>query len=123
MRTYLNEGNFVRIQQSVKIRPGDVENLCRLLRGEQGIIRNQRDRLTILQMLKNFPQHCVYLYRNILCNTIRSNQLKMIDWLSVNKESAKYMADVLGSFWSWLKSAHGRRHPSLSWRILSGHDD
>jgi hypothetical protein len=49
-------------------------------------------------MLKNFPQYRVYLCRNILCNTIRSKQLEMIDWLSVNKESAKYMPGILGSF-------------------------
>lgn len=123
VRAYLNEGDFIRIQQSVEVRPGDVENLCRLLRGEQGIVRNQRDRLAVLKVLKYFPQYCVDLYRNILCNTIRSNELKMIDWLSINEESAKYTVDVLGSFWSWLNSAHRRRHTSLSCWILSGHVD
>ena len=40
MSAYWNEGNLTRIQQSVKVRPRDVENLRRLLRGEQSIIRN-----------------------------------------------------------------------------------
>ena len=61
MRAYANEGNFIRIQQSVEVRPGDVENLRRLLRGVQGIVRDQRDRLTIPQVLKDFPQYRVNL--------------------------------------------------------------
>jgi hypothetical protein len=73
-------------------------------------------------VLKDFPQYRVDLYRNILSNAIRPNKLKVLGWLSVNKECAKYMADVLGSFWSWLQSAHRRRTIPLSWRILSGHD-
>ncbi|MCS5692012.1 hypothetical protein NZK33_08450 [Cyanobium sp. FGCU-6] len=88
MGAYRNEGNLTCIEQPVEVRPGDVENLGRLLRGEKGIIRNQRDRLSILQMLEHFPQHCVDLYRNILGNAIRPNQLKMAGWLSMNKECA-----------------------------------
>lgn len=98
MSAYLNEGNLTRIQQSVEVRPGDVENLRRLLRGEQGIIRNQRNSLTILQVLKDFPQYRVDLYRNILSNTIRPNELELLGWLSVNKESAKNIADILSPF-------------------------
>lgn len=98
MRAYANEGNFLRIQQSVEARPGDVKNLRRLLRGEQGIVGNQRNRLTILQVLEDFAQHRIDLYRNILGNAIRPNELELIGWLSVNKESAKYMPGILGSF-------------------------
>lgn len=98
MRAYANKGNFIRIQQSVEIRPGDVENLRRLLCGEQGIIRNQRDRPTILQVPKDFPQYRINLYRNILSNAIRPNELELLGWLSINKESAKYMPSILGSF-------------------------
>ena len=61
MHAYSNKGNFIRIQQSVEVRPGDVENLRRLLRGEQGIVRDERDCLTILQVLKDLPQNVVYL--------------------------------------------------------------
>ena len=98
MRAYANKGNFIRIQQSVEIRPGDVENLRRLLRGEQGIVRDQRDRLTILQALKDFPQYRINLYRNILSNAIRPNELELLGWLGINKECAKYMPGILGSF-------------------------
>ena len=122
MSAYWNERNLTRIQQSVKVRPRDVENLRRLLRGEQGIIRNQRNSLTILQVLKDFPQYRVDLYRNILSNAIRPNELELIGWLSVNKESAKNIADILSPFRSWLKSADSKRNIPLSWRILSGHD-
>jgi hypothetical protein len=73
MGAYWNEGNLTRIQQSVEVRPRAVENLRRLLRGEQVIVRDQRDRLTILQVLKDFPQYRVDLYRYILSNAIRSN--------------------------------------------------
>ena len=69
-----------------------------MLRGEQGIIRNQRNSLTILQALKDFPQYRIDLYRNILSNAIRPNELELIGWLSINKECAKYMPGRLGSF-------------------------
>jgi hypothetical protein len=72
VRAYSNKWNFIRIQQSVEVRSGDIENLRRLLRGEQGIVRDQRDRPTILQVLKDFPQYRVDLYRNILGNAITS---------------------------------------------------
>ncbi len=98
MRAYSNKGNFIRIQQSVEVRPGDIENLRRLLCGEEGIVRDQRDRLTILQVLKDFPQYRVNLYRNILGNAIRPNELELLSWLSINKECAKYMPGILGSF-------------------------
>lgn len=123
MSAYWNERNLTRIQQSVEVRPRDVENLRRLLRGEQSIIRNQRNSLTILQVLKDFPQYRVNLYRNILGNAIRPNELELLDWLSVNKESAKNIADILNPFRSWLKSAYSRRNIPLSWRILSGYDN
>ncbi len=98
MRAYANKGNCTRIQQSVEVGPGDIENLRRLLCGEQGIIRDQRDRLTILQVLKDFPQYRVDLYRNILSIAIRPNELELLGWLSINKECAKNMPGILGSF-------------------------
>jgi hypothetical protein len=98
MSAYWNEGNLTRIQQPVEVRPRDVENLRRLLRSEQGIIRNQRNSLTILQVSKDFPQYRVDLYRNIFSNAIRPNELELLGWLSVNKESAKYMPGILDSF-------------------------
>jgi hypothetical protein len=73
-------------------------------------------------MLKDFPQHGVDLYRNILGNPIRPNELKMIGRLSVNEESSEYIVDMRGPFRSWLKSADRREATLLSRRILSGHD-
>jgi hypothetical protein len=85
MSAYWNEGNLTRVQQSVKVRPGDIESLRRLLRGEKGIVRNQGDSLTILEVLKDFPQYRVDLYKNILGNAIRPNELELLGWLSINK--------------------------------------
>jgi len=98
MRAYLNEGDFIRIQHSVEVRSRDVENLRRLLCGEQGIIRNQRDSLTVLKVLKDFPQYRIDLYRDILSNAIRPNELKRLGWLSVSKECAQYVVDILCTF-------------------------
>lgn len=69
---------------------------------------NQRDRLPILYVLRDFPQHRVDLRRNILGHSIRPNELKMIGWLSANKESSEHIADMLGPLRSWLNHAHRR---------------
>jgi hypothetical protein len=49
-------------------------------------------------VLKDFPQYRVDLYRNILGNAIRPNELELLSWLSINKECAKNMLGILGSF-------------------------
>jgi hypothetical protein len=51
-----------------------------------------------LKVLKDFPQYRVDLYRDILSNAIRPNELKRLGWLSVSKECAQYVVDILCTF-------------------------